>query len=345
MSALELGALADRLRSLPGLQAKRDIHAAAAAFAHHPFAELGAASRLGDDAALIPAQTGRLLLACEGMQPELVQEDPWFAGWSAVLVNISDIAAMGGRALALVNSVWSPQQELMAPLLAGMRFACDKFDLPMVGGHTNAHSPYAALSVAVLGVADGPALSARAAEAGDVLVLLVDGDGRPYRHYPFWDAATAAEPSRLRAQLELLPRLAHTGIARAAKDISMGGLVGTAAMFAEACGLEITVELERIPRPSGLAELDWLSCFPSYGFLLAVPPAQLPALEKLLGPHGHLLWAPIGCFAAGSAQVQLRRQGQSELLWERSTPLTGFAAVASPEAPLDPTSPMQPAIP
>ena len=36
----------------------------------------------------------RLLLACEGMQPELVQEDPWFAGWSAVLVNLNDIAAM-----------------------------------------------------------------------------------------------------------------------------------------------------------------------------------------------------------------------------------------------------------
>ena len=330
MSAAELMALADRLRLLPGLQAKRDIQAAAAAFAHHPFAELGAASRLGDDAALIPAQTGRLLLACEGMQPELVQEDPWFAGWSAVLVNISDIAAMGGRALALVNSVWSPQEELMAPLLVGMRCACDTFALPMVGGHTNAHSPYAALSVAVLGVAEGPVLSARAAQAGDALVLLVDGDGRLYRHYPFWDAATGADPSRLRAQLELLPHLAHTGIARAAKDISMGGLVGTAAMFAEACGLEISLDLERIPRPPGVAEQEWLSCFPSFGFLLAVPPAQLPGLEALLSPHGHLLWARIGWFDTGSAQVRLRRQGQSELLWERSTPLTGFAAVASP---------------
>ena len=330
MSALELAALADQLRSLPGLQAKRDIQSAAAAFAHQPFAELGAASRLGDDAALIPAQTGRLLMACEGMQPELVQEDPWFAGWSAVLVNISDIAAMGGRALALVNSVWSPQEQLMAPLLAGMRCACDTFALPMVGGHTNAHSPYAALSVAVLGVAEGPVLSARAAEAGDALVLLVDGDGRLYRHYPFWDAATGADPARLRSQLELLPHLAHTGIARAAKDISMGGLVGTAAMFAEACGLEISLDLERIPRPPGVAEQEWLSCFPSFGFLLAVPPAQLPGLEALLSPHGHLLWARIGWFDTGSAQVRLRRQGQSELLWERSTPLTGFAAVASP---------------
>jgi AIR synthase-related protein len=330
MSATELGALADQLRALQGLQAKQDIQAAARAFAHHPFAELGEASRLGDDAALIPAQKGQLLLACEGMQPELVQEDPWFAGWSAVLVNISDIAAMGGRALALVNSLWSPQEQLMAPLLSGMRFACDKFALPMVGGHSNARSPYAALSVAVLGVAEGPVLSARAARAGDALVLLVDGDGRRYRHHPFWDAATGADPARLQAQLQLLPQLAESGITRAAKDISMGGLVGTAVMFAEACGLEITLDLDSIPRPQGLAELDWLSCFPSYGFLLAVPPAQLSALAELLRPHGHLLWARIGGFHGESSAVSLRRRDQIQSLWQLSTPLTGFAAVASP---------------
>jgi AIR synthase-related protein len=330
MSAAELLELAERLRALPGLQAKSDIQAAAAVFAHHPFADLGVESRLGDDAAVLPPQTGRLLLACEGIQPELVHEDPWFAGWSAVLVNISDIAAMGGRALALVNSVWGPNERAMAPLLAGMRFACDTFDLPMVGGHTNAHSPYAALSVAVLGVAEGPVLSARAAQAGDDLVLLVDGAGRRYRHYPFWDAASGADPASLRKQLALLPRLAKRGLARAAKDISMGGLVGTAAMFAEACGLGINLDLDSIPRPPGMAELDWLSCFPSFGFLLAVPPAQRSVLNDQIKDHGRLLCAVIGSFTTGSAGVSLRRQDQIQPLWDRNAPLTGFAAVASP---------------
>jgi AIR synthase-related protein len=330
MSRDDLTALAAQLRRLHGWQAKRDIQAAAAVFGHHPFAELGPASRLGDDAALIPAQPGRLLLACEGMQPELVRDDPWFAGWCSVLVNLSDIAAMGGRPLALVNSVWSPDEQAMEPLLAGMRFACERFGLPMVGGHTNAHSPYAALSVAVLGVAEGPVLSARAARAGDTLVLLVDGDGRPYKHYPFWDAATRADPSRLRAQWALLPCLAQTGLAHAAKDISMGGLVGTAAMFAEACDLAITLDLDSIPRPAEMAELDWLSCFPSFGFLLAVPPDQLPALGALLRPFNHLICASIGRFATGGGGVSLRRQGEIQTLWDATAPLTGFSAVASP---------------
>jgi AIR synthase-related protein len=264
------------------------------------------------------------------MHPELVSDDPWFAGWSGVLVNLSDIAAMGGRPLALVNSVWSAGEQAVAPLLEGMRFACDKFSIPMVGGHTNSQSPYTALSVAVLGVADGPVLSARAAQSGDLLVLLIDGDGSFYRHYPFWDAATSAEPSRLQSQLALLPRLAQAGIATAAKDISMGGLVGTAAMFAEACGLRITIDLDAIPRPAEIDELAWLSCFPSFGFLFAVSSCRLSSLKEVVAAHDNLICAAIGCFEADGTGVSLRRSDQTHQLWDGSISLTGFGAVANP---------------
>jgi len=328
MSAMELKALTDRLRSLSGLHAKRDIQAPASVFPHHPFAELGVASRLGDDAALLPAQSGGLLLACEGMQPALVNEDPWFAGWSGVLVNLSDIAAMGGRPLALVNSVWSTGVHTSALLLEGMRFACDKFSIPMVGGHINTQSPYAALSVAVLGLVEGPVLSARAAQAGDALVFLIDTDGSFHRHYPFWDAATAAEPARLQAQLALLPQLAKAGIAHAAKDISMGGLVGTAAMFAEACGLRIEIDLDAITRPAKIDEVRWLSCFPSFGFLLAVPHGKLTCLMDMMEGQDSLICRTIGSFDAGAAAVWLRRGGQTKQLWDDAAPLTGFRAVA-----------------
>jgi AIR synthase-related protein len=329
MSAPELTALVERLRSLNGLHAKRDIQAPAAVFGHHPFTELGLASRLGDDAGVVPAQGGALLLACEGMHPELVHDDPWFAGWSGVLVNLSDIAAMGGRPLALVNSVWSAGEQAVAPLLDGMRFACDKFSIPMVGGHTNSQSPYTALSVAVLGVAEGPVLSARAAQIGDLLVLLIDGDGSFYRHYPFWDAATSADPLRLQSQLTLLPRLAQAGIARAAKDISMSGLVGTAVMFAEACGLGITIDLDAIPRPPEIDELAWLSCFPSFGFLLAVPSGQLNSVQTVVSAHHNLICTSIGHFENDCTGVGLWRNGQTQQLWDGEISLTGFGAVAS----------------
>lgn len=330
MSAIELQTLSEQLRSLPGLRSKRDIQEAASIFEHHPFPELGDASRLGDDTALIPPQLGSLLLACEGMQPELVMEDPWFAGWSAVLVNLSDIAAMGGRPLALVNSLWGQGDDAGQKLLEGMRFACDKFAVPMVGGHTNNQSPYSALSVSVLGIADGPVLSARAAQPGDALVFVIDSDGSFYRHYPFWDAATKANPERLRAQLSLLPKLAHAGIARAAKDISMGGLIGTAVMFSEACGLQITIDLDAIPRPVGINELSWLSCFPSFGFLLAIPQTEFSSLHRLVDLHPCLMCETIGRFEAEPSSVWIERDSQTHQIWDKASPLTGFGAVATP---------------
>lgn len=320
----ELAALAERLRRHPGLVAKRDIQPAAGAFAHQPFPGLGAAAALGDDAALLPAVGGPLLLACEGLHPELVREDPWFAGWSGVLVNLSDIAAMGGRPLALVNSLWSQGGPSAGQLLAGMGEACDRFAIPMVGGHSNLSSPYEALSVAVLGVLEGPPLSARAARAGDELWLLADPRGAFHRHYPFWDAATGAPPERLRDQLALLPDLARLGLSHAAKDVSMGGIAGTAVMFAEAASLALEIDLAAVPRPDGVTEEAWLTCFPSFGFLLAVSPLRSSALRRELQRFPELLAAPIGAFASGEASLVLRRGGERRTLWAGGSVLTGF---------------------
>jgi AIR synthase-related protein len=320
----ELAALAERLRAHGGLVGKRQIQPAARAFDHQPFPALGAAAALGDDAAVLPGVAGPLLLACEGLHPDLVAGDPWFAGWSGVLVNLSDIAAMGGRPLALVNSLWSRGDQPAAGLLAGMREACDRFAIPMVGGHSNLASPYDALAVAVLGVLEGPALSARAARDGDALWLVADPCGAFRRGTPFWDAATAVPAERLRSQLALLPDLARRGLSHAAKDVSMGGIAGTAVMFAEAAGLELEIDLEALPRPADVAEEAWLTCFPSFGFLLAVAAPQAVALRERLALCPHLLAAPIGRFAAGPPALVLRRQTERTWLWEGSEPLTGF---------------------
>jgi len=150
-----------------------------------------------------------------------------------------------------------------------MRVAAETFAVPMVGGHTNLHSPYNALSVAVLGSAPGPVLSARAARPGDLCHLLINTRGRFHRHYPFWDAATDADPVRLRRHLALLVELAAARLVHAAKDISMGGLVGTAVMFAEAAGCRLELDLATLQPPEGWSRRPGLTCFPSFGYLLA----------------------------------------------------------------------------
>lgn len=97
---------------------------------------------------------GYLLLAAEGMWPLLVETEPWFAGWCAVLTNVSDIYAMGGRPIAVVDTLWSQSVSATQSLCDGMKAAAQVYNVPIVGGHTNSRSPYNALSVAILGRAN-----------------------------------------------------------------------------------------------------------------------------------------------------------------------------------------------
>jgi AIR synthase-related protein len=324
MSDPDLAALATRLSRLAGLRGKTDIQRPAAHFPHRPFPALGVAAALGDDTALVPATDGTLLLACEGLHPELVDQDPWFAGWSGVLVNLSDIAAMGGRPLAVVNSLWSGDAGHADRLLEGMRVASDTFQVPVVGGHTNLHSPYHALSVAVLGVAVGPVLSARFACPGDRCHLLINTSGQMRHPYPFWDAATRAEPALLRRHLALMAELAESGTVHAAKDVSMGGIIGTAAMFSESSGCGLELDLESVLPPPGVTLEAWLSCFPSYGYLLATSPDGTRALAEAVAPFADLHLAGIGRFGSVGGGLTLQWAGQRQELWRGDEALTGF---------------------
>lgn len=149
---LSLTDLAQHLRQTLGIQHKRDIQTAAAHLGRWvPDVQGQASIRLGDDCAAIPDGEGYLLLAAEGLWPQLVAAEPWFAGWCAVLVNVSDIYAMGGRPIAVVDALWSQSTNQAQALWQGMVAASQAFNVPIVGGHTNCHSPYGAISVAILG--------------------------------------------------------------------------------------------------------------------------------------------------------------------------------------------------
>ena len=68
---------------------------------------------------------------------EFVNSEPWFAGWCAVMVNLSDILAMGGRATGLTNAIWAPDENCAKKILKGMREASESYGVPILGGHTN----------------------------------------------------------------------------------------------------------------------------------------------------------------------------------------------------------------
>jgi len=273
LGAAALADLAAKLQSSRGLAAKRAI----AAVAGRLGLSAAGAVPVGDDCAAIPDGDGFLLLAIEGFMNEFVAGDPWFAGWCGIMVNVSDVAAMGGRPIAVVDAVWAAGEADAAPVLAGLRAAAETFGVPVVGGHTNASTDRGQLAVAILGRAKR-LLTSFDARPGDRLVAAVDLRGRYREPFSNWEAATTAPAARLRADLDVLPLIAEAGLAAAAKDISQGGIVGTAMMLAECSGVGVTLDVARVPKPAGVPLERWLLTFPSYGYLLAVAPANLPAV-------------------------------------------------------------------
>lgn len=231
----------------------------------------------GDDAAAIPVPEGYSLLAMEGFLNAFVEQDPWFAGWCGVMVNISDIAAMGGRPLAVVNALWNSDVDHAQQIFDGMTAAAEVFGVPIIGGHTNLRANQPQLAVSILGQAKH-LLSAFAAQPGQILVAAIDHRGSFRAPYLNWNAATQAPAERLRGDIALLPEIAEQGLASAAKDISQAGLIGTALMLLESSCVGARIDLDAIAKPVGVSWTDWLCAFPSFGYLLTTDQSSLPAL-------------------------------------------------------------------
>ncbi len=312
--------LSKTLRHHPGLQSKADIRLVAQ--------RLGLSGQspvqVGDDCAAIPDGDGFLLLAIEGFMNEFVARDPWFAGWCGVMVNLSDIAAMGGRALAVVDAVWANGEANAAVVLEGMRAASERYGVPIVGGHANIRTDRSQLSVAILGRAK-KVLSSFDACPGDRLVAAIDLRGQYREPFSNWQAAIDAPAERLRGDLELLPRIAEVGLCRAAKDISQGGIIGTAAMLAECSGVGIAIEIDSVPVPEGVALERWLTTFPSFGFLLSVNPANVDEVIRVFGERD-IHAGDIGSVYSGH-EITITEGINSQTIRDFSRdPLLGFRA-------------------
>lgn len=268
---------------------------------------------IGDDCAAIPDGDGYLLFAMEGFVDDLVESMPWFSGYCGVMVNVSDIYAMGGRPLAVVDAIWSAGSSASRAVLEGMAEASSRYGVPVVGGHTNHRSTRSQLAVAIVGRAK-QLLTSFDARPGQRLLMAIDLRGAYQEPHPYWNASTSAPAERLRADLELLPCLAEDNLCGAAKDISMAGAIGTALMLLECSGVGANIHLDAIPRPAGVALLRWLQSFPSFGFVLSVDEENADAVCQRFHARG------IACAAVGSVtaapQVWLESGAERAMLWD-----------------------------
>jgi thiamine-monophosphate kinase len=223
----------------------------------------------GDDAAVLRAGRGRLLLLTTDMLVEGTHfRAKWIRpeelGWKAVAVNVSDIAAMGGEPVAAVVSAGLTGREpaeYVNALLRGIERAAAHWGLTVAGGDT-VRAPRLTLNVALLGETEpGRCVARSGAREGDAVVisgapgeslagfLLLEKLGR--------DGANAAW-MRLLVRRHLMPEPSVeagrllSATATAMMDLSDGPATDLPRLAA-ASGVGLLVRIDALPVSAGLA--------------------------------------------------------------------------------------------
>ena len=242
----------------------------------------------GDDASAIDIGDNQVvLLAADGIWGDLMNVDPYWAGYCAVLVNVNDIAAMGGKPIAMVNIMAVNNDEIYEDILSGIVDGCRKFNVPMVGGHLHPDAEYNSLDVAIAGIASKDSLiTSSGAKVGDKVIVAIDTDGRQYPGIPLnWDTTYEKDAKLVQDQIKIMQKIAEEHLPSAGKDISNPGTLGTLEMLLEASGVGASVELEKIPRNEDVDWDMWLRAYPGAAFVMTAPEENAQAIIDALSPY------------------------------------------------------------
>lgn len=137
---------------------------------------------VGDDAAVLDLKGKLLLLSTdlliEGIHFDLTYTPLKHLGYKSVVANVSDIAAMNGIARQITVSIAVSSRftvEALEELYEGIRLACERYQVDLVGGDTSSTMMGMAISVTVTGEAEADTVTYRnGAKAGDL--VCVSGD-------------------------------------------------------------------------------------------------------------------------------------------------------------------------
>jgi thiamine-monophosphate kinase len=243
----------------------------------------------GDDAAVV----GENVLTTDMLHASTdfpVGASRYTAGWRSVGASLSDVAAMGAKAVAAVAAYGAPtfEERELTEFLAGAKAVCTAVGAEYVGGDLDAHEEFTVASTA-LGESENPVYRS-GARPGD-RVYLTGTLGRSAAALRLFDAG---EVERANELFRFSPRV-ETAVAIAPSASAMmdssDGLARSAHQLAAAsdCGLALDSPLPIDDRLKDLTDReDARELATTFGedfeLLLTVPDEELEAVESLSVP-------------------------------------------------------------
>jgi hypothetical protein len=278
--------LAKEIRDFEGVRRKRVIEPFVRSFHHHKDEILAS---FGEDAAVIDrgGDDDIILLAADGIWSKLMEADPVWAGYCSVLVNILDIAAMGGIPLAMVDVFSVSSNKVCMDVAKGISEAVDKFGVPIVGGHMHPDTDYDSLDIAIIGTARKECvIFSNTAQRDDDIIVGIDLAGRVHPSCDLnWDSTSFRDKRTLWVQLDAMRDLGEKKLVTAGKDISNPGLIGTIGTMLEVSRKGAIVNVDAISIPSGIILDRWLKVYPGMGFVVTSNPINTEEVRSIFQQH------------------------------------------------------------
>ncbi|MDE0332246.1 MAG: thiamine-phosphate kinase [Nitrospinae bacterium] len=303
----------------------------------------------GDDAAVIKAVDGKCWIVTCDVQvcgvhfPSMGDVSGFAVGYKSLAVNVSDVAAMGGRPRFALISLGIPEEtpvSFLDEVYGGVRALSEEYDILVLGGNVTRTSGPLFVDVFLVGeVMAEKVLRRSGARAGDrILVTGHLGDAAAGLHSLSGSQTGVREDlyaSLTRAQLEPQPRvaegivIAESGLATAMLDIS-DGLAGDIRHLCEASDVGAILWESELPVSDALLEAASLSAKnpfewalhggEDYELLVTTPAESAGALQEILRRVGGEPLTIIGEILPASQGISLKRTdgifALENLAWE-----------------------------
>ena len=286
------------------------------ALVHERFPAPAHVTGIGDDAAVFPSPGATLVFTTdtmvEGVDFDLSYASGRDLGWKVVAINVSDVAAMGGRPTQAVATLCMPRNTLVAVVegvVDGMAAAAAEWNVQVVGGDLSSGTSVA-IGIALLGYVESVVLRS-GATAGDGIYVTgaLGGSAAGLAQLRADAAATGSlvdRHLRPRARLEEGTRLRAAG-ATAMIDVSDGFVVDLERLLnASDVGCEVDLSSIPVDPELSLAPIDGTRAAlfggEDFELLFTIPAARVEDARARLAELGTEI-SRVGTVTAGPQRI------------------------------------------
>lgn len=248
---------------------------------------------LGEDSAAIRDSDTYILITTDRIITSFVEHYPFGAGFSSILVSVDDIYACGGTPLGASIILSFKEKKVGQKILQGICSGSQKFQVPIIRGHTNAFGACYELSSTMIGEIKKEAyISAGNAQVGDSIVLASDFEGKVGEASKFFfDTTTFKSSEEVLTRRRAMNLIAERKLAHASKDISNGGLFGSIFQLIKysSVGAEININKIKIPPVLIKQNYDLISYSKMYlttSFIITAQGTNCKEIVNIFRNHG-----------------------------------------------------------